>query len=151
MNMRKHLFIIFAVAVLLLLVGCAANAAPIPTETAPPVIAAVATEPPIYQVFTVNPNGVIEIPDESVPLASPEMADPNAAAALTKRQAEAIAIEYAGLTQQDVAFLYTELDKEDGIDVFEVSFRSGDYAYEFEIVVASGEILSFEKENWRKD
>ena len=158
MNMRKHLFIIFAVAALLLLVGCAANAAPMPAEPAP---IAVIPEPSEYaiKIYTMNPEEVI-IPDESVPMAAPDEAIPAPTAAewipesgtpLTKRQAEALALNRAGLSQSDVSFLYTEKDMDDGIEVFEVYFRSGDYEYEIEIAIETSEIISFEKENWRKD
>lgn len=65
---------------------------------------------------------------------------------MTKRQAEAMSIQHTGLTQDDVSFLFTKEDTEDGTSVFEVSFRSGNFAYEYEIAAETGEILSFEKE-----
>ena len=43
-------------------------------------------------VLKLDPNGMIIIPDESVPLGSPDESDPNAVAFLPKQQVEAIAL-----------------------------------------------------------
>ena len=129
----------------LLLTGCAA------AESAPSL--SVVAEPGEYDVkiYTMDPDGTISIPEESVPLASAAELSPTHEGPVTKRQAEALAIQHASLTQDDVSFLFSKEDVEDGIDVIEVSFRSGTYSYEFEIDASTAEISSYEKEDIRKD
>lgn len=146
---RRNLMLALLAAVFLL-TGCAAAVAPPPTETAPtdPAPIAVVAEPGDYDVkiYTMDPNTVTDIPDESVPLSSSAVLSTEIEGPLTKRQAEAMAIQYAGLTHEDVLFLFSKEDMEDGIPVFEVSFRSGEYSYEFEIARDTAEILTYEKE-----
>ena len=140
-----------------LLTGCAAHvpapaAVPVPEETVPSPLSVVA-EPGEYDVriYTIDPDEPIAVPDAPVPLApAPELSTDHEGP-VTKRQAEAIAIAHAGLTQEDVSFLFTKEDHEDGVKVFEVNFRSGYNEYEFEIVADSGEIYSYDKEDIRKD
>ena len=42
--------------------------------------------------------------------------------------------------------LKAELDKEDGIMVYEVEFRYGHYEYDYEINAKTGAIIDYEKE-----
>ena len=174
MKRRNRKLILTAAAVSLLLIGCShADEAPPPATTPPPVLIA-ATEPvapptepaaaeptaPVavvpdageydIKIYALDPEATVVIPDESVPLASAETLPP-AGGPVTKRQAEAIAIQAAGLTQEHVSFLFTKEDVEDGIPVFEITFRSGFNEYEFEIAAETGEILSFEMEDFRND
>lgn len=146
--MKLHIrpAVLLLIAAALLLAGCAAAEVPVSTETAPlPVVA----DPGDYDVkiYTIDPNAAVVIPDESVPLASSAIAVDGAEGAFTKRQAEAMAIQLAGLTHDDVSFLFAKEDLEDGVAVFEVSFRSADYEYEAEFLAATGEVLSFDKES----
>ena len=162
MNLHIRTMILLAVAVFML-TGCAvAPAVPVPAavpvETVPQAIAVVPEARTItgpedhnVKIYTINPDALVDIPDESVPLAP--AAEPSAPpeGPITKRQAEAMAIQLAGLTHDDVSFLFTKEDEEDGIPVFEVSFRSGNFAYEIEIAKDTAEVLSFDKEDWRLD
>lgn len=169
---RRNRKLILTAAVSLLLIGCShADGTPPPAPTAPPPVIAAVTEPAVMatepaptapvevvpdageydiKIYALDPEATVIIPDEPVPLASAETLPP-ARGPVTKRQAEAIAIQASGLTQEHVSFLFTKEDRDDGVDLFEVSFRSGFYEYEFEIAAETGEILTFEKEDFRSD
>ena len=60
--------------------------------------------------------------------------------------AKKIALEHAGLKESDVYDLDTELDRERGITVYDVSFDSAGYDYDYEIDAVSGAILRSDKE-----
>lgn len=95
------------------------------------------------RIFTMDPNAPLEIiPDASVPLASAPVDGP-----LTKRDAESIGVHYAGFEINQVSFLFTKEDEDDGIAVYEVNFRVGEYEYEIDVHAETGEILEFSKEN----
>lgn len=149
MKHNRRTTILMVLSAALLLAGCATTAAPVPTEVAP---VAIVAEPGDYsaKIYELNPEAVADIPEESVPLASSADFNPSPENPMTKRQAEALAIQTAGLTHDDVSFLFAKEDTEDSIPVFEVSFRSGNFAYEFEIARETGEILTYEKEDIRK-
>lgn len=66
---------------------------------------------------------------------------------ITLEQAQQIALERAGVTQEDVTGLHTSLEIEDGRQAYEVEFRVGHWEYSFEIDGITGEVLSFEKED----
>jgi uncharacterized membrane protein YkoI len=55
-----------------------------------------------------------------------------------------IALEYAGLAQEDVTRQKCELDRDDGQTIYELEFLSGGMEYEFEIDAFSGAVLSFQ-------
>lgn len=61
-------------------------------------------------------------------------------------KAKNIALNHAALTASKVKGLKAELDKEDGVMVYEVEFRYGNYEYEYEINAKTGAILDYEKE-----
>ena len=63
---------------------------------------------------------------------------------ITVEEAKAIALEYAGLTADEVKFTKTELDYDDGVTEYEIEFRYGRKEYEFTINAYSGEILEAE-------
>ncbi len=73
------------------------------------------------------------------------------AAEITKAQAEAIAIEHAGYTADQVVLKRTETDYERGIKIYEVDFYfdNGDgsyFEYDYAINAADGAVIKFEKE-----
>ena len=68
----------------------------------------------------------------------------SAAPNITRDQAKAIAVEHAGLKLADVSFLRVSLDYDDGRQIYEVDFHSGNVEYEYEIDAATGAVLSFE-------
>ncbi len=55
-------------------------------------------------------------------------------------------LAHAGLTSQSVYALEIELDKERGMVVYEIDFKSGNYEYEYEVDATTGEVLKSEKE-----
>ena len=64
-------------------------------------------------------------------------------AAITEDQAREIALADAGLTAEEVTFLKTQLDRDDGRLVYDVEFYNADYTeYDYEIDAADGTILS---------
>lgn len=64
----------------------------------------------------------------------------------TKAEAKKIAFDHAGVKEANVRDLEIEPDKENGKEIYEVSFESGSYDYEYEIDAYSGKILHSEKE-----
>ena len=64
-------------------------------------------------------------------------------AAITEDQAREIALADAGLTAEEVTFLKTKLDRDDGRLVYDVEFYTADYTeYDYEIDAADGTVLS---------
>ena len=70
----------------------------------------------------------------------------SAAEVITKEQAENIALEYAGLTREQVSGLRTEFEIDDGISQYNIEFRQDGWEYEFEIHEKTGKILSYDKD-----
>ena len=56
------------------------------------------------------------------------------------------ALAHAGFGEQDVRKLKCELDREDGIMVYEIEFEKGGFEYDYEINARSGAILKSKKE-----
>lgn len=68
-------------------------------------------------------------------------------AALTREQAEEIALEHAGFTADQVTGMQTEYEIDNGVAQYDVQFHEGNLEYEFEIHAETGEILSFDKDD----
>ena len=66
---------------------------------------------------------------------------------LTEAEARDIALEYLGLTADQVTRLWVEFEIDDGVPQFDVSFYQGDWEYEFEIHAENGQILSYDKDH----
>lgn len=64
---------------------------------------------------------------------------------ITRAEAGAIALEHAGIKKTQVREYECELDRENGIIVYEVEFEYKAYEYEYEINAVTGKILSVEK------
>lgn len=69
--------------------------------------------------------------------------------AVTKEQAENIALEYAGLTREQVTGLRTEYEIDDGVSKYDIEFRNDGWEHEFEIHEKTGKILSYDKDKER--
>lgn len=67
-------------------------------------------------------------------------------ATLTPEEAQAIALEHAGFTADQVSCLYAEYEIDDRIPQYDVRFRQGYLEYDYEIHAETGEILSFERD-----
>ena len=61
-------------------------------------------------------------------------------------KAKSIALNHAGVSENEAYDMDIELDNEDGILVYEVEFKSGNMEYDYEINAASGAILKHEAE-----
>ena len=129
---KKLLTLLVVVLVLSLLAACGAPAAPTANTTAPQ---SAPTEPVPATAATA------EAADTSVPTPAAETS------ALSQQEAEAIALEHAGLTADQVSFLHSEYEIDDGVGHYDVQFRSGDWEYEFEIHAETGRILSCDKDS----
>ena len=66
---------------------------------------------------------------------------------VTKEQAEQIALDHLGLSQNQVTRLHTEYEIDNGTGHYDVQFRSGDWEYEFEIHAETGKILSCDRDS----
>ncbi len=68
-----------------------------------------------------------------------------AATAVTEEQARETALSHAGLTADQVTFVRSKLDRDDGRLMYDVEFYTSDYKeYDYEIDAATGEILSYD-------
>ena len=117
-----------------LLAGCVLQ--PAPTETQEP-----------RQLFQVDitkdaPELADIILEESVPLGEAPIGEKQ----LTKEEAIAIALEKAGLTQEQVTALRAEFDLDDGRPEYEVEFHHSGWEYDYEIHAETGAVLKAEKE-----
>jgi len=84
------------------------------------------------------------------PAAPGEPAPPSvteAAVRLTPEEVQAIALQHAGFTADQVQYLRTEYEIDDRVPQYEVQFREGPWEYEYEIHAETGVILSFEKDD----
>jgi len=153
--MKYRIFTLILAMVLIVSLFCGCAAAAPAAESVPPQQEAPAIDIPrvadsdrkineeSLRIFTIDPNAPIEnIPDESIPLAAAP-----SDGSLTKRDAESIAVQYAGFDMNQISFLYTKLDDDDGISHYEVNFRVGTDEYEIDVHAETGEILEFSREN----
>ena len=69
------------------------------------------------------------------------------APALTAEEAQAIALEHAGFTADQVRFLRTEPELRDRVPHYDVEFQEGRWEYDYEIHAQTGEILSFDRDD----
>ena len=68
-----------------------------------------------------------------------------AATAVTEEQARETALSHAGLTADQVTFVRSKLDRDDGRLMYDVEFYTSDYKeYDYEIDASTGEILSYD-------
>lgn len=63
---------------------------------------------------------------------------------ITQEEAKKAALDYAGLSEEQVAFSKVELDHDDGITEYEIEFYVDKKEYSFSINAATGEILEVE-------
>ena len=78
--------------------------------------------------------------------ASPAAQRPASGASITEAKARELALNHAGLTADAVTALWSKLDTDDGLTVYEVEFKSGGYEYSYEVNATTGAIVKFEKE-----
>ena len=128
---KKLLTLLVVVLVLSLLAACGAPAAPTANTPAPQ---SAPTEPVPATAATA------EAADTAVPTPAAK------ASALSQQEAEAIALEHAGLTADQVSFLHSEYEIDDGVSQYDVEFYHENLEYNYEIHALTGQILEFEKD-----
>jgi len=139
---QKFLTLLFVLLVLALLTACSAAVQP----TAP-------TQPETASPADTAPSTPTEEPAPTAEAAPPAPADPAAAAPasqdtpVTQTDAEAIALEHAGATADQVKFLHSEYEIDDRIPQYDVEFYYNNTEYNYEIHAETGEILSFERDD----
>ena len=90
-------------------------------------------------------DGTASAPAAASPSPSAGQTTGGQAAAVTEEQARETALSHAGLTADQVTFVRSELDRDDGRLVYDVEFYTSDYKeYDYEIDAATGEILSYD-------
>ena len=82
----------------------------------------------------------------SPPAQSSQPAQPSGSADIGHAKAKSIALNHAGVSENEAYDMDIELDDEDGILVYEVEFKSGGMEYSYEIDAASGTILKHDAE-----
>ena len=65
---------------------------------------------------------------------------------VTEAQARQIALENAGLAEEDVVFVRSGVDYDDGIKQYEIEFYCGNTEYDYDICAANGAILSVDRD-----
>lgn len=65
---------------------------------------------------------------------------------ISLKEAKNIALKHAGISSSEATFVKAKKDYEDGIQVFEIEFYSGNTEYDYEIRVSNGEIISYDKD-----
>ena len=64
--------------------------------------------------------------------------------AITEDEAKSIALNHAGVSSSDASFVRAHLDWDDGRQVYEVEFYSGNNEYDYEIDASTGDIISYD-------
>lgn len=81
---------------------------------------------------------------QTVTLSGRIVTDADTFGLLTPEQAQAKALEHAGLTASQATFTKTELEWENGRRVYDVEFHTAGYQeYDYEIDAVTGAVLSF--------
>ena len=68
---------------------------------------------------------------------------------ITLDEAKNIALEHAQLNENDVTFTKTQMDTDDGKQVYDIDFIYNNEEYDYEIAVSNGEVISYSKESIR--
>ena len=90
-------------------------------------------------------DGTASAPAAASPSTSAGQTTGGQATAVTEEQARETALSHAGLTADQVTFVRSELDRDDGRLMYDVEFYTSDYKeYDYEIDAATGEILSYD-------
>ena len=90
-------------------------------------------------------DGTASAPAAASPSPSAGQTTGGQAAAVTEEQARETALSHSGLTADQVTFVRSELDRDDGRLMYDVEFYTSDYKeYDYEIDAATGEILSYD-------
>jgi len=99
-------------------------------------------DPPRNSTPGSNPTPTEPQPTEPQPTDAP----PAAPRLLTAEEAKAIALEHAELSADQVTGLKAKKDRENGVLVWEVEFRQGDWEFDYDINAETGAVLKWDKE-----
>ena len=90
-------------------------------------------------------DGTASAPAAASPSPSAGQTTGGQAAAVTEEQARETALSHAGLTADQVTFVRSKLDRDDGRLMYDVEFYTSGYKeYDYEIDASTGEILSYD-------
>lgn len=89
----------------------------------------------------------IDDPGES----TPDATEPPQGPMITADEAKEIALTHAGIAPSDVSFLRADLDKDDGVDEYEIDFTSGTMEYDYKIDAYTGAVLKSSQESIEDD
>ena len=84
-------------------------------------------------------------PDISIPQDN-AAAQSGEASGITVEEAEGIALEHAGVSREEVSYIRTELDMDNGVQEYEVEFYVGSKEYDYDIDAATGSIRNYDFE-----
>ena len=86
-------------------------------------------------------------PDRAPAVSQEVAASTEPSRTLTAEEAQAIALNHAGFTADQVRFLRTEPELRDRVPHYDVEFAEGRWEYEYEIHAETGEILTFDRDD----
>ncbi len=152
--------LMLALAFVTMSAGCAAqavmqNQAPVQGSTENPAAPEAIAEAPKSEPAAAVAPAAAPVPEAKVDAPAPaapeapqsniaEASPASSAAAVTAEQAKEIALAHAALTAADVTFLRAELDRDDGVQVYDIEFYKDNMEYDYEIDAATGSIRSFD-------
>lgn len=139
---RPFLILIF-VLVLTLLIGCSPASVAHSLDSAEDAI-----ENRVDAAEDAIENRVDAVEDSAENAIKDALSDvpPQTDSTLTEEDAKAIALAHAGFTADQVKNLHAQFDR-DRIDHYDVEFRHNGWEYDYEIDAATGEILSWDKDD----
>jgi len=85
--------------------------------------------------------------DTTITPAANRVTVPTQPGTISAQQAQAIALEHAGFTADQVSRLRAEYEIDDGVARYEVQFRQGRWEYDYEINALTGAILSYDRDD----
>lgn len=102
---------------------------------------------------TTAPESPTEAPEEVATAAAETVPDGTIipASLIGADEAKRIALEHAGLSESEVWDLEAERDVERGVEVYDVSFETEEYDYDYDINAVTGEIVRADKERDRNN
>jgi len=89
---------------------------------------------------------VTETPEKPVESTAPVGTTASAVTYLSTAKIKALALEKAGVKENEITNYYAEFDFDDGVASYEVSFRTEKYEFDVDVHAVTGKVLNFDKE-----
>lgn len=89
---------------------------------------------------------VTETPEKPVESTAPVGTTASAVTYLSTAKIKALALEKAGVKENEITNYYAEFDFDDGVASYEVSFRTEKYEFDVDVHAVTGKVLDFDKE-----